>query len=75
MKYRSFKKAYGGDPDSSILQDLHKRVMRLEIDRIHDREIIRALQAFRDRFLLPEHKNIARDERVGGSEIPPPPQD
>ncbi len=31
-RYRSFQKAYGGDPDSAVLKDLHKRVMRLEID-------------------------------------------
>ncbi len=29
-RYRSFRKAYGGDPDSSILRDLHKRVTELE---------------------------------------------
>ncbi len=30
-RYRSWKKAYGGDPDSSILRDLHRRLMKVEI--------------------------------------------
>ncbi len=36
-RYRSFKKDYGGDPDSTILRDLHRRLMKLEIafDRAH----------------------------------------
>lgn len=31
-RYRSFRKAYGGDPDTSILRDLHKRLTRTEQD-------------------------------------------
>ncbi len=30
-RYRSFKKDYGGDPDSTILKDLHRRLMKIEI--------------------------------------------
>ncbi len=29
-KYRSWKRAYGGDPDTAVLHDLHKRVTKLE---------------------------------------------
>ncbi len=38
-QFRSFKRTYGGDPDTSVLRDLHKRVMRLEMDS--DREHVK----------------------------------
>ncbi len=31
--YRNFRKAYGGDPDTAILRDLHKRLTRVEINQ------------------------------------------
>ncbi len=30
-RFTSFRKSYGGDPDSAILRDLHKRLMKVEI--------------------------------------------
>ncbi len=77
MKFRSFKRAYGGDPDSSVLKDLHRRLMRVEIDLARAEAAILLL---RDRPQLvmasPVQINAARDKGViGGSEIPPPPKD
>ncbi len=77
-KYRSFRKAYGGDPDSAVLNDLHKRVMRLEIDLHNALALIRRLE---DRpqitvSAVPVLKNTAREmEALGGDYTPPPPKD
>ncbi len=29
--YRNFRKAYGGDPDTAVLRDLHKRLTKVEV--------------------------------------------
>lgn len=42
-KYRSFRRTYGGDPDSTILRDLHQRITRLERD-LEDARIQNDLQ-------------------------------
>ena len=43
--YRGFRKTYGGDPDRAIMNDLHKRLMKVEIaaDRAETR--LRAAEA------------------------------
>ncbi len=76
-RYRSFKRAYGGDPDTAVLHDLHKRVMRLEIDLANARALIRRLNDVRIELVMaaPESINVMRSERVGGDETPPPPKD
>ncbi len=75
-RYRSWKKAYGGDPDTAVLHDLHKRATRLELDLWSLTQRVEALEK-RPQVILssPVQKNLARDERIGGSEIPPPPKD
>lgn len=35
-RFRSWTKAYGGDPDSTILRDLHRRLMKVEIAQARD---------------------------------------
>ncbi len=40
-RYRSYEKAYGGDPDSSIVKDLHRRLMKVEISLDRERTINR----------------------------------
>ncbi len=43
--YRSWKKAYGGDPDSNILRDLHRRLMKIEIAYSKSEDLIRVLES------------------------------
>lgn len=50
--YRSFRRAYGGDPDSSVLRDLHKRLMRTEIDLSNAEAAIVEILARLERFHL-----------------------
>ena len=74
-RYRNFQKAYGGDPDTAVLRDLHKRLTKLE-GLLWDLSIMVISQkAVIQVMVSPESINVAREKRIGGSEIPPPPQD
>ncbi len=75
-QYRSFTKQYGGDPDSTVLVDLHKRQTRTEENVYRLLLELRAL-AERPQFIVaqPVPKSADREGRIGGSEIPPPPKD
>ncbi len=75
-RYRSWKKAYGGDPDTAVLHDLHKRATKLEQLVWALSEAISRLES-RPQLVMasPVPINAVRDERIGGSEIPPPPRD
>jgi len=75
-RYRSWKKAYGGDPDTAVLHDLHKRCTKLEQALWSALQLIRSLEE-RPQLIManPAPINTARDGRIGGSEIPPPPKD
>lgn len=72
--YRGFRKAYGGDPDRAIVQDLHKRLMKVEIelDRLRstnmDLQDAHATVLQRLKYVL-----VAAGGTVGGD--PPPPRD
>lgn len=47
-KYRNFRRQYGGDPDTSILRDLHKRMTSLEATVWQVIEIQEGLQTAQD---------------------------
>lgn len=63
-RYRSFRKAYGGDPDSAILRDLHKRLTRVELDLALANSRVEALMehdarcAHRWKLLLAEDEGV-----------------
>lgn len=73
-RYRSFQKAYGGDPDTAVLRDLHKRVMRLEIDIAQLTELLgqHVERVVNIVMASPVHVNAAREEGVSGGGLPPP---
>ncbi len=50
-RYRSWKKAYGGDPDTAVLHDLHKRMTRVELNHWELLLEVRRLQARFDQFM------------------------
>ena len=78
-RYRNFRKAYGGDPDSAVLRDLHKRLTKAEGLLWEAQQQIAAILAEPAQMVFvssPVQKNAAREEGVfGGGETPPPPKD
>ncbi len=75
-RYRSWKKAYGGDPDTAVLHDLHKRLTKVERLLWDTRDLLRRLEE-RPQLIMasPVPINAAREQRIGGDETPPPPED
>lgn len=65
-RYRNFRKAYGGDPDSSVLRDLHKRLTKVESLLWEAQQQVTALLAEPRQLVFtatppPDVKNVARD--------------
>lgn len=76
-RYTNFRKAYGGDPDSAVLRDLHKRTTKLEGLLWEAQQQIAALLARPTQlvFSAPVPINAVREGRIGGDQTPPPPKD
>ncbi len=72
--YRSFKKDYGGDPDSTILRDLHRRLMKVEIafekERIAARDVREDLRLLQVRLAhLKQLIELHHDPPVAVSQV------
>ena len=52
--FRNFRRAYGGDPDSAVLRDLHKRLMKIELLVSSLEEVINGWEVFRKSLLMPD---------------------
>ncbi len=74
--FRSWKRAYGGDPDSTILRDLHRRLMKVEIAQARlIEQTVDLLSSVEEVHRRLHYVLVAAGGTVGtiGGDPPPPP--
>lgn len=64
--YRNFRKAYGGDPDSQILRDLHRRLTAVELAFWGHTEManqkMKTMQSLLDEFGFTEERLVQEED-------------